>query len=96
MFLYPLTVTLIILTLCGRFFENDHVVYLWVTIFTGAAAVVDFLNALPEEAAEFLHISQIGEKAASLLPFANLGFGWVCPAVLGLGVGLVCHWKKKR
>ena len=51
MLLYPLAVTLILLTLSGRFFEYDKVVYQWVTVFTAVAAAVDFFNALPDGAA---------------------------------------------
>lgn len=87
MFLYPLAVTLILLTLFGKFFDNDKIVYCWVTGFTMVAAVIDFLNALPEEAAAGLHVGKIAEWGQNVLPFAKQGFGWVCPAVIGLVIG---------
>lgn len=46
MFLYPLAVTLILLTLCGKLFGNDRRIYSWVTAFTAAAAILDFVKAL--------------------------------------------------
>ena len=67
MFLYPLAITLILLTIFGKFFGNDVVIYRWVTGFT---AVAGFL-----------------ETAKEILPFAELGFGWVCPALIGLVIG---------
>ena len=47
MFLYPLAITLILLSLAGRWFDNDRRVYASVTAFTLAAALLDFCRALP-------------------------------------------------
>lgn len=49
MFLYPLAITIILLAFCGRLFKNDRRVYVWTTAFTLAAAVLDFVKALPAE-----------------------------------------------
>ena len=87
MFLYPLAVTLILLTLFGRFFHNDRHVFGWVTGMTVFAAAVDFVHALPEGAAAFLHLDRLAGWLRAVLPFADLGFGWVCPAIVGLGIG---------
>ena len=87
MFLYPLAITLILLTLFGRFFGNDRVVYCWVTIFTAVAAGVDFLNALPEKTPVFFYLKGGAETMADFLPFSEIGFGWLCPALLGLAIG---------
>lgn len=87
MFLYPLAITLILLTIFGKCFGNDMVMYRWVTGFTAAAAVVDFAFALPETAKEVLHLEGVVEIARGVLPFSELGFGWVCPALLGLILG---------
>lgn len=92
MFLYPLAITLILLTLCGRFFENDRRVYRWVTGFTAVAAGSDFLNALPEEVLAFAPLKTVAEAAAGILPFSGIGFGWICPALLGLVLGLIHHF----
>ncbi|HIW82983.1 MAG TPA: branched-chain amino acid transport system II carrier protein [Candidatus Dorea gallistercoris] len=96
MFLYPLAVTLILLTLCGRFFGNDRVVYQWVTGCTAVAAGVDFLYTLPKEAADLLRVTGLTEAVREFLPLAELGFGWLCPAVLGLGIGMALHWRRKE
>lgn len=94
MFLYPLAITLILLTLFGRFFGNDKAVYCWVTLFTAAAAGVDFLNALPEKTLVFLHLKRAAEAMADFLPFSEVGFGWLCPALLGLAIGFVHRFYK--
>lgn len=95
MFLYPLAVTLIILTLFGKLFKNDRTVYGWVTGFTAAAALVDFVNALPEGVAEAMHISGAVKAVGEILPFSGIGFGWVCPAAAGLVIGCLIHWMKE-
>lgn len=94
MFLYPLAITLILLTLFGRFFGNDKAVYCWVTLFTAAAAGVDFLKALPEKTLVFLHLKRAAEAMADFLPFSETGFGWLCPALLGLAIGLIHRFYK--
>ena len=96
MFLYPLAITLILLTIFGKCFGNDAVMYRWVTGFTAVASVVDFANALPEAAQKFLHLGTFVETAKSILPFADLGFGWVCPALLGLVIGTVHVMIRKK
>ena len=88
MFLYPLAVMLIVLTFTDRFFGGDRIVYQWTMSFTAVAAVFDFLRALPEGISSSEMIRNITESAAVLLPFSEQGFGWGCPAIAGLVIGL--------
>ena len=94
LFLYPLAITLILLTLFGRFFGNDGGVYRWVTGFTAAAAAVDFVNALPGQVLDALRLERAAEAVRDLLPFAENGFGWICPALLGLVIAIVYRRMK--
>lgn len=95
LFLYPLAITLILLTLFGRLFGNDGRVYRWVTGFTAAAAAVDFINALPGQVLSALRLKKTAEAVRDFLPFAENGFGWICPALLGLVIGIFyCAYKK--
>ena len=96
MFLYPLAISLILLTLCGRFFGNDRRVYAWVTGFTTVAAVLDFFHALPDAAAGFLRVDALTEVIRSAVPFAEAGFGWVCPAAAGLVIGLLAKTRNEK
>lgn len=89
MFLYPLAITLILLALFGRFFDHDRAVYAWVTGLTLAAAVYDLLRTLPEGIRLLLHADGLVAVLGKLLPFSDMGLGWVCPAVLGLLIGLI-------
>lgn len=91
MFLYPLAVVLILLTLCGRFFRDDRRVLRWTIGFTAAGAVFDFLRTLPEGLRDGLHLETVIRAASGVLPFSEQGFGWVCPALAGLLIGLGVH-----
>lgn len=95
MFLYPLTITLILLCLFGRWFNYDRRVFVSVTVCTGLASVFDFLNALPEAAKEYLHVEGL-LSAANVLPFFSIGMGWIIPACIGLIFGLVLHFVSRK
>ena len=95
MFLYPLAITLILLTLCGSFFGNDRRVYVSVTAFTLAAAVLDLLNALPAGAQEALKLTGLLTWVRGNVPLFSLGLGWILPAALGLAVGLILRKVQK-
>ncbi len=92
MFLYPLTITLIFLCLCGSWFAFDRRVFFWVTACTLPAAVLDFLNALPEALRDWF--APALDLAGRLLPFSDLGMGWLVPALLGLAIGLILRKVK--
>lgn len=94
MFLYPLAITLILLSLAGGLFGNNQRVYACVTAFTLPAAVVDFLHALPAGAQTALGLKPFLEAVGQYLPLFTLGLGWVCPAAAGLAVGLALHFLR--
>ena len=96
MFLYPLTITLILLSLAGGWFGYDRRVFVAVTVPTALAAALDFLNNLPKGAKAFLHADALLAPAGRALPFFSIGMGWVVPACLGLAVGLVWHFAAKK
>ena len=94
MLLYPLAMTIILLALSGKLFSNDRAIYISVTAFTFVAALFDFVKALPlglPKTKVCAAIISVGD----LLPLAKLGLGWVCPAALGLIIGLIIHFAKK-
>ena len=88
MFIYPLVITLILLAIFGNLFGQDRTVYIWVTFFTFIAALFDFFNALGIRSA-----AEIGKK---VLPFFDLGLGWLVPAFIGLIIGLILRKKAGR
>lgn len=96
MFLYPLAIMLILLTLFGKAFQNDRIVLRWAIGFTAFAAIFEFLRALPENAQAALHLDTLTELTENLVPFGEQGFGWVVPAAAGLVIGLLIRYIRKK
>ena len=96
MFLYPLAITLIVLSLCGRFFQYDRTVFAWTTGLTLFAALYDLLAALPEDLFRALGGETIQAFVLKYLPFSSLGLGWICPALLGFAIGMVIRLCRKK
>lgn len=91
MFLYPLSIVLILLTLFSRFFKHDRVVYICTIGFTLIASVYDLLCALPETLRSACHLDAPLSSIGKILPLSALGLGWLCPAAIGLFIGLLIH-----
>ena len=96
MFLYPLSIVLILLTLVGKLFGNSRTVLAWTVGCTIPAALLDLAGALPAGAQDALKLEPV-LRLTQCLPLADKGFGWVCPALLGLALGLVFDrlWQRK-
>ena len=92
MFLYPLSISLIVLALTGRLFDHDRAVYISVTLFTGIAALFDLAKTLPA-GLQPEGMLRLGEL---ILPFYDLNLGWVIPALLGLAIGLLIWGLRKK
>ena len=95
MFLYPPTITLILLALAGKLFDHDRVVYVCVTALTLAAAVFDLLKTLPAALKQGLHLEGLISFADRFLPFYGINLGWVVPAMVGLMIGLALRALRK-
>lgn len=98
MFLYPLSIVLILLALFGKFFRHDRRVYVFTIGFTFAAAIYDLLAALPESVRTLCRLDVPLEVLGKWLPMSELGLGWICPAAIGCAIGLAAmllHRKKR-
>ena len=94
MFLYPLAITLVLLALFGKCFGNRRTVYVWTTAFTLVAAVFDMIGAVSGMVPDNALLSGLTGFAGKVLPLYSLGLGWVCPAAVGLIVGLIVSRKE--
>ena len=97
MFLYPLTITIILLALFGKAFNFDRKVFASTSAFALIAAIFDFIVSFPKDSiipASF--IENVSTIAGKVLPFYGLGLGWVVPAVIGLVIGLIWHTASKK
>ena len=95
MFLYPLSIVLILLTLGGRLFGNHPTVLRWTIGCTAVAALADLLRTLPEGTRAMLHLEGVVTLAETWLPLCKAGFGWLVPAVIGLVIGLVLRRARR-
>ena len=95
MFLYPLSIVLILLTLGGRLFGNHPTVLRWTIGCTAVAALADLLRTLPEGTRAVLHLEGVVTLAETWLPLCKAGFGWLVPAVVGLVIGLVLRRARR-
>ena len=96
MFLYPLTITLILLALFGKFFDHDKAVYISVTAFTCTASLIDLLKTLPAALQNALCLDGILALAPKIFPLFSLNLGWILPAVIGFVIGLSIHTLRKH
>lgn len=92
MFLYPLAIVLIILSLLNPVIKKQKTVYQWTIGLTVFAALFDFINALPESIKEKGVLSEIIQVATYYLPGFENGFGWIIPSIFGFIVGVIM-WK---
>ena len=94
-FLMVVAIVLILLALFGKFFRHDRAVYISTIVLTFVAALYDLLRTLPAALRAACHLDGIIEAIGSVLPLAGLGLGWICPAAVGLVIGLVAHSTAK-
>lgn len=96
MLLYPLTIVIILLSIFGGAFNYSSTVYKWTIAFTMVPAVFDGVKSLPAGAISSLHLEGFISTLGSILPFSDVGMDWVVPAVIGLVIGLVFYFAKKK
>ena len=94
MFLYPLAIVLVLLTLFGNWFDNNRHVLRWTIAFTAVAALADFLRALPEGTQDALHTAPVTDMLGNVIPLSELGFGWIVPAAVGFVIGLIASRRR--
>ena len=83
--IYPPSIVLIVLGLCQRWLEGRRAVYPWAVGTTTVVSVLWVLGGF---------LPPLGDLLTAVLPFASLDLGWVVPALLGAGVGLLASRKK--
>ncbi|MBO1305040.1 branched-chain amino acid transport system II carrier protein [Enterococcus sp. 669A] len=89
MFVYPLAMTLILLSIAGPLFKHRRGVYQMTTAFTIVPAIFDGLAASPAGISNSPVVSSLLTFVGKYLPFFHIGMGWILPAVVGFLIGLV-------
>ncbi|PTF13780.1 branched-chain amino acid transport system II carrier protein [Staphylococcus devriesei] len=91
MFIYPLAITLILLTLASPLFNHSTIVYRFTTFFTVFAAFFDGVKASPESFAKTGFAQSLVGFAEKYLPFYTIGMGWIVPAIIGFVIGFIVY-----
>ena len=89
MFLYPLTIVLIILALCGRYFNYNKNIFVWCMRITLLASVCEFLIALPKSFFTSFSLVKSLPHLYTSLPLASYGMAWVIPSLIGVVIGII-------
>ena len=94
MFLYPLAITIILLTLFSSLFNHSKIVYQFTTYFTLVASFADGVKASPAIIVNTQFAHSIISFSQKYLPFFTIGMGWVTPALLGFVIGFIVYKVK--
>lgn len=93
MFLYPLTISIILLALFGKAFNFDRKVFATTSAFAIFTAIFDFIVSFPKDSIiPNAFIDNVSTIANRVLPFFSLGLGWLVPTIIGFLIGLL--WCK--
>lgn len=95
MFLYPLAITIILLTLFSSLFNHSTIVYQFTTYFTLIASFADAIKASPAFIANTALAQSLISFFEKYLPFFTIGMGWVTPALVGFIIGFIVYQTKK-
>ena len=74
-FIYPVTISLILLNLFGKYIKNDYV-YKGVVFFTGIVGLIESLDSLGIE-------NYYTKSVLEILPFSDYGLTWLFPGLIG-------------
>ena len=96
MFLYPLAMVLIVLSVASPLFKRDGRVYFMVVLFTVVPAFFDMVVSFPALVSQSAFGKAVAAFRLRYLPLAGMGLSWVLPAVVGLVLGLAWHLVRQK
>ncbi|MBR1856990.1 MAG: branched-chain amino acid transport system II carrier protein [Oribacterium sp.] len=96
MMLYPIAITLTLLSVFGKAFNNKKTIITSVMTMAVISSVFDFLKALPSEWTEAIGAQGLIDFLDANLPFFSQGFGWVMPTLAGVLIGFIIERCRKK
>lgn len=87
MFLYPLVLTLILLSLTAKYFNHSALVYRITIAAVILPAIMDALTHLP--LTQSSGMTQLTTTYYAIFPLANHGLGWVAPCLIGFVLAIM-------
>ncbi|WP_034526626.1 branched-chain amino acid transport system II carrier protein [Secundilactobacillus oryzae] len=94
MFLYPLAITLILLSILSPLFKRNSIVYIWTTAFTLIPAFLGMIESAPAIISKTAFAQALMHFDKMYLPLASYGLDWVVPALIGFALGLANYFTK--
>jgi branched-chain amino acid:cation transporter, LIVCS family len=89
MAIYPITISLVFLTFLHSLFKGRRGVYIGSLVLTFCVSIFDGLN----EAG--LQVAAVNNLFTKILPFYDVGLGWLVPSILGGLLGLLVSQLRK-
>lgn len=83
MFLYPITITIIILALIGKLFNYKKQVFSTTVSFAFCFSLLDFINYFPKNSFIPNSIINMSKNITASLPLSNIGLSWLIPVLIG-------------
>ncbi|SFT88119.1 branched-chain amino acid:cation transporter, LIVCS family [Selenomonas sp. GACV-9] len=89
MMLYPIAIMLTITSLAGHFFGCGQLIIRSTMTAVVISSIFDFIKALPPTLLKATQLDGFVTALTGMLPFFAQGFGWICPAIIGLLIGMM-------
>ena len=89
MIIYPVTIVLIVLSFFRRYIKNRRSVYVISMFF---AFIVSLINGVEIYGIKFGVLNDL----VHVLPFNDIGFGWISVAIIGALIGFLPVFKTKK
>lgn len=94
--LYPLTIAIVLLMLCSKFFQNSPIVYRLTIAFTMIPALYDALSTLSAMTGLFNLPNGVVYFFTSVVPLGQFSMGWISFAVVGFILGVIVQRVQKN
>ena len=95
MFLYPLAIAMIVLTLFSSKFHHSKIIY-QCTIFFTMIAAFRWIKASPEFISSTSFSQTLINFSQKYLPLSDIGMGWVVLSLIGFIIGFIIYKIKHR
>lgn len=95
-FLYPLSIAMIILVLCSKLFNNDMMVFRITLVFTAIASMFDVFGVLPETLKNTKFVQGALKFASDNIPLYDISFGWLVITLVGFVFALIVRQLKNK
>lgn len=96
MFLYPVTIVLIMLCLFGNLFNYDRCIFSTTIIFTILSALLSLAESIQSEFVSSVPAVNMLVGFYHRMPFSGIGMGWILPSAAGFAAGCILAFVKCR